>query len=41
MVKSFRFLLHFALVNLAALFLCAAVLIAGCYATGITHDASR
>ena len=41
MAKSFRFLLRFALVNLAALFLCAAILIAGCYATGITHDASR
>lgn len=41
MAKSFRFLLHFALVNLAAVFVCAAILIAGCYASGITHDASR
>ena len=41
MVKSFRFLLHFALVNLAAAFVCAAILIAGCYASGTTYDASR
>lgn len=41
MAKSFRFLLRFALVNLAAAFVCTAILIAGCYASGITHDASR
>lgn len=41
MAKSFRFLLHFALVNLAAAFVCAAILIVGCYASGVTYDASR
>lgn len=41
MARSFRFLLQFALVNLAALFICAAILIAGCYASGIVYDASR
>lgn len=41
MAKSFRFLLHFALVNLAAAFVCAAILIVGCYATGVPYDASR
>ena len=41
MVKSFRFLFSFALVNLMAVFGCAAILIAGCYASGITYDASR
>ena len=41
MAKSFQFLLRFALVNLAATFVCAAVLITGCYATGVPYDTSR
>lgn len=38
MVKSFRFLLSFAWVNLGAIFGFAAVVIAGCYITGIPDD---
>lgn len=38
MIKSFRFLLNFALINLGAIFGFAAVVIAGCYATGIPDD---
>lgn len=41
MVKSFRFLLRFALINLAAIFGCAAILVVSCYAAGIPYDASR
>ena len=38
MGKSVRFLLQFTLVNLGAIFGFAAIIIAGCYATGIPHD---
>lgn len=38
MVKSFRFLLNFALVNLAAIFGFIAVVIAGCYITDSTDN---
>lgn len=38
MVKSFRFLLTFAWINLVAIFGFAAVVIAGCYITGVTNN---
>lgn len=38
MGKSVRFLLQFTWVNLGAIFGFAAIIIAGCYATGIPHD---
>ena len=38
MIKSFRFLLHFALVNLAAIFGFIAVVIVGCYITDSTDN---
>ena len=40
MVKSFRFLLSFVWVNLGAIFGFAAIVIVGCYATGITDGSS-
>ena len=41
MVKSFRFLLNFAWVNLGAIFGFAAVVIAGCYITGVPDNAEN
>lgn len=41
MVKSFRFLLRFAAVNLAAVLVFAAVVIGGCYATGVPGGADN
>lgn len=38
MIKSFRFLLNFALINLGAIFGFAAIVIVGCYATGVPGD---
>ena len=38
MVKSFRFLLNFAWVNLGAILGFAAIVIVGCYATGVPDD---
>lgn len=40
MVKSFRFLLNFALINLGAIFGFAAIVIVGCYATGVPDNPS-
>ena len=39
MVKSFRFLLNFAWVNMGAILGFAALVIAGCYATGVPDRA--
>ena len=41
MIKSFRFLLNFAWVNLGAVIAFAAVVVGGCYATGVPDNASR
>lgn len=41
MVKSFRFLLQFTWVNLGAIIGFAAIVIAGCYATGIPDNPTR
>ena len=41
MVKSFRFLLNFAWVNLSAIFGFAAIVIAGCYLTGVPGNAEN
>lgn len=41
MVKSFRFLLNFAWYNLAAIFGFAAIVIAGCYLTGVPRNAEN
>lgn len=41
MVKSFRFLLNFALINLGAIFGFAAIVIVGCYATGVPDNPSE
>ena len=41
MVKSFRFLLNFAWVNLAAVIGFAAIVIAGCYITGVPGNAEN
>lgn len=38
MARSFRFLLNFALVNLGAIFGFAAIVIAGCYLTGVPNN---
>ena len=38
MVKSFRFLLSYSWVNLGAIFGFAAIVIAGCYVTGVPDD---
>lgn len=40
MVKSFRFLLNFAVINLGAIFGFAAIVIVGCYATGVPDNPS-
>lgn len=41
MVKSFRFLLNFAWINLSAIFGFAAIVIAGCYLTGVPRNAEN
>ena len=38
MVRSFRFLLQFTWINLGAIFGFAAVIIAGCYVTGVPDN---
>ena len=40
MVKSFRFLLNYSWVNLGAIFGFAAIVIVGCYVTGVPHNPS-
>lgn len=41
MVRSFRFLLNFAWINLGAIFGFAAIVIAGCYVTGVPTNAEN
>ena len=41
MVKSFRFLLNFAWINLGAIFGFAAIVIIGCYVTGVPNNAEN
>ena len=41
MVRSFRFLLNFAWINLGAIFGFAAIVVAGCYLTGVPNSAEN